>query len=750
MIKRSKAKSSPSPFDQVSYRIFKHCPSLLVALADLFNTSWSTSTIPNAWKAAAIKLIAKSTAKDAPADPSNFRPIVLTSCVGKLFTSILRTRWLDYMVDNGYLDRSLQKGFMPTISGCIEHHCKLARILREARSRHRSIAVAWLDLANAYGSVHHSLIQFSLKHYHAPSRFSSIIGHLYSGLSARILTEDWSTPSIPLNMGVYQGDPLSVVIFNTVINTLVDIVKSRPDLGYKVHGTSYSVNMLQYADDTCLVGNSPAACQHLLNITDKWLSWSLMRAKIPKCSAVYLQASTGHSTDPQLTLSGQSIPFLGNDTIKFLGLPIQVPQDPLQSRLHIRNKLTSLLKTVDTCGVTRRQKLKLYKLGICPRLNWPLTIYNLPSSWIKHQLEAIATKFLKKWSGLARSASPNMLYLPKSKGGQDLPSISALYKRLQVSRQAQLLTSIDPCVRRVAEDGLRTEESSVRAAFRPAVMVRDVMQEDPAQTRKALTKAVKARVSEDEVTTRVAELEGLPRQGHMIRTCKNGEADVWTQAIQQLPEEAWKFALNAAHDTLPHNANLHLWGKKPSNTCPLCNKEPQTLIHVLNACDAALQWRRYNNRHDMVLEGLHSAVRGNLPEGTTMIADLESDYSFPAKLACTDLRPDIVWWNDTTRRVTLLELTIPFDTLLEDAARRKQAKYRSLAEDIEKQGYSVKLLTLEVGSRGVPHNAAFKQLGEHVGLSTKETKNLTANLSTLAIQGSYKIWCTRNQLKTNS
>ena len=88
--------------------------------------------------------------------------------------------------------------------------------------------MAWLDLANAYGSVHHSLIQFSLKHYHAPPQLTSIVGSLYCGLSATVLTQDWSTPTFPLQVGVYQGDPFSVVVFNSVINTLMDTL--RPDL----------------------------------------------------------------------------------------------------------------------------------------------------------------------------------------------------------------------------------------------------------------------------------------------------------------------------------------------------------------------------------------------------------------------------------------------------------------------------------------------------------------------------------------
>ena len=154
-IKRSKSSSTPSPFDQVSYLIFKRCPSLRIALLDLFNACWSQSVIPTQWKMAAIKLIPKSSAVDEPSSPSNFRPIALTSCIGKLFTTILRNCRLDYMTGNGFLNCSIQKAFMSATPGCVEHHCKLAAILAEERKKHKSLAVCWL---NAYGSVHHSIL----------------------------------------------------------------------------------------------------------------------------------------------------------------------------------------------------------------------------------------------------------------------------------------------------------------------------------------------------------------------------------------------------------------------------------------------------------------------------------------------------------------------------------------------------------------------------------------------------------------
>ena len=52
------------------------------------------------------------------------------------------------------------------------------------------------------------------------------------------------------------------------------------------------------------------------------------------------------------------------------------------------------------------------------------------------------------------------------------------------------------------KSGLRTEEKSQRAVFLPTVMVRDTMQNS--RTRKALMKAVKARMADEEVTAHVA------------------------------------------------------------------------------------------------------------------------------------------------------------------------------------------------------------------------------------------------------
>ena len=61
-VKRSRNSLSPSPFDRISYNIFKRCPALLSALHNIFNLCWALSIVPQAWKLASVKLIAKAAA----------------------------------------------------------------------------------------------------------------------------------------------------------------------------------------------------------------------------------------------------------------------------------------------------------------------------------------------------------------------------------------------------------------------------------------------------------------------------------------------------------------------------------------------------------------------------------------------------------------------------------------------------------------------------------------------------------------
>ena len=94
-----------------------------------------------------------------------------------------------------------------------------------------------------------------------------------------------------------------------------------------------------------------------------------------------------------------------------------------KTRGNLVSKLSVLLEKVDKTLLSAQQELLLFKLAICPRLTWDLSVNHFPVSWLESTLQPITTKFLKRWSGLAKSADTGCLFLPKEKGGLEPPWI---------------------------------------------------------------------------------------------------------------------------------------------------------------------------------------------------------------------------------------------------------------------------------------------------------------------------------------
>ena len=114
----------------------------------------------------------------------------------------------------------------------------------------------------------------------------------------------------------------------------------------------------------------------------------------------------------------------------------------------------------------------------------------------------------------------------------------------------------------------------------------------------------------DEDESRLENLKGLPQQGQMMIATPEA-ASTWAKSIQSLPQHVFKIALNVIHDILPHNANLHLWKKCSSSSCPLGHQPGQNLIHVLNNCKVALdlQWYTKEEACDYFTEVYHAGSR---------------------------------------------------------------------------------------------------------------------------------------------
>ena len=115
--------------DKIHYDFLKHLPvKVLKVLLGLFNNIWKSGQIPASWKEATVIPIPKP-GKDHK-NPTNYRPIALTSCLCKTMERMVNAR-LVWLLESEHLISDFQSGFRRGRS-TLDHLVSLESFVREA------------------------------------------------------------------------------------------------------------------------------------------------------------------------------------------------------------------------------------------------------------------------------------------------------------------------------------------------------------------------------------------------------------------------------------------------------------------------------------------------------------------------------------------------------------------------------------------------------------------------------------------
>ena len=166
----------------IPYKVYKKCPKISKFIFKIFKTCFKRCKIPIQWRSAQEIYIPKVS---SPSENklSDFRPIALLNVEGKLFFSLVSKRLEAHLIHNNkFIDNSIQKGCMEKIPGCWEHLSMVWHALKEARAKKSNLAVIWLDIANAYGSIPHKLIVFALHRHGVSPQWIRLIERYYEGI----------------------------------------------------------------------------------------------------------------------------------------------------------------------------------------------------------------------------------------------------------------------------------------------------------------------------------------------------------------------------------------------------------------------------------------------------------------------------------------------------------------------------------------------------------------------------------------
>ena len=111
--------------------------------------------------------------------PSNYRGITLTSCLGKLFTSILQSRFNTY-IEKHKIFNSEQFGFRPN-SRKTDSLFILQQIIHKYAKQHKKLYVGFIDYEKAFDSVWQYGMLYKLFKYGIKGKFFKV---MYSSITS--------------------------------------------------------------------------------------------------------------------------------------------------------------------------------------------------------------------------------------------------------------------------------------------------------------------------------------------------------------------------------------------------------------------------------------------------------------------------------------------------------------------------------------------------------------------------------------
>ena len=383
--------------DQIHYQLLKHLPitSLLILLS-IFNRIWDTGELPPSWKEATVIPIPKPN-KDST-NPSNYRPIALTSCVCKTLERMINTR-LVWFLESNNLITNFQSGFRKRRS-TNDHLVRLETFIRDAFIKKEHLVAVFFDLEKAYDTTWKYGIMKDLEDFGLKGRLPSFISNFLSDRNFKVRVGSTLSDTQQQEEGVPQGSILSVTLFGIKINNIVKCLNQGVDCSL-------------YVDDFLICYRSKnmhtieRQLQQCLNKLEAWSNENGFKFSPTKTQCVHFCQLKKRHDDPVLMLNNSQIPVA--DQAKFLGV---IFDKKLSFVPHIKALRTKCLKALNLLkvlahtdwGADRNVLLRLYRSLIRSKLDYGCIVYGSARKSYLQMLDTIHHQGLRLALGAFRTS----------------------------------------------------------------------------------------------------------------------------------------------------------------------------------------------------------------------------------------------------------------------------------------------------------------------------------------------------------
>ena len=364
----SHSKKTATGEDSISYNMIKRShESSQQFLVSIMNKIFSSGSYPTLWRSSTILSFPKP--GKPPTKEENYRPISLTSCVGKTMEKMLNHR-LTILLETMNLLPKQQFGFRKMQGTTDALNRFVSDVSNNMTNKYHTICVSF-DMMKAYDTTWRFGILRCLNEMGIRGKLPTYIQNFLSSRTFKTKIGTASSADHRLEQGVPQGSVLSCTLFSIAINGILQAIP-------------HTIQASLYVDDLLIYGTGPylptleRRMQCAINKIQLWSHNHGFSFSAPKTNCIHFHRLKANQPPLLLTLNRTIIP--NRDSITFLGMTID---NKLNWKEHIRKLKLNCIKRLDllkclshtTWGSDRVILLRVYRAIIRSKIDYGSFIY---------------------------------------------------------------------------------------------------------------------------------------------------------------------------------------------------------------------------------------------------------------------------------------------------------------------------------------------------------------------------------------